>query len=84
MNDVIIVNSDVPDRCGVCRFATATDCQIDGQFISDHNKRNTDCPRRSLGKLMEGIMSLKQDNLTTKDVVDYIEKFCIGNQERKG
>lgn len=41
---VLIKGMKLPDKCGHCRFATAFDCGVDGQFIKTHNARRKDCP----------------------------------------
>lgn len=41
---VLIEGMEMPDRCGHCRFATAFDCGVDGQFIKTHDARRKDCP----------------------------------------
>ena len=41
---IMIKGMDMPDKCGHCRFATAFDCGVDGQFIKTHDVRRKDCP----------------------------------------
>ena len=41
---ILINGMNMPDRCGHCRFATAFDCDVDGQFIQTHDAKRRDCP----------------------------------------
>lgn len=44
MSGIYISGMEMPDKCGHCRFATAFDCDVDGQFIPTHDARRKDCP----------------------------------------
>lgn len=41
---ILIKGMEMPDRCGNCRFASAFDCAVTGNFISTHSIRQPDCP----------------------------------------
>lgn len=41
---VYIKGMEMPDKCGHCRFASAFDCGVTGNFISTHSIRQPDCP----------------------------------------
>ena len=40
----VYIDMKMPEKCGHCRFATAFDCGVDGQFIKTHDARRKDCP----------------------------------------
>lgn len=55
---VYIKNMKKPEHCGCCRFASAFDCRITGEFIEDHNQILNSCPLVELptphGRLIDG------------------------------
>ena len=41
---IYIKNMKKPKHCGCCKFTSAFDCRITGEFIEDHNQILDSCP----------------------------------------